>query len=212
MYGRSALEAVINSFLLVFAGEMGDKTQLLSLVLASRYKKPWTIMAGVLVATLVNHAMASWVGEVAASFLSPQALRWTLAIIFFAFAAWILVPDKEGEVKETGHFGAFVTTVISFFLAEMGDKTQLATIALGARYSSTVLVTLGTTAGMLASNALAIFLGHKLLARIPMKWVRAFASVLFVVFGIAVLMGVGQSENQTPPPSQPPTVISGQQP
>jgi putative Ca2+/H+ antiporter (TMEM165/GDT1 family) len=194
------LEAVVNSFLLVFAGEMGDKTQLLSLVLASRFKKPWTIMAGVLVATLVNHAMASWVGEAAASYLSPSALRWTLTIIFFVFAAWILVPDKEGELKETGHFGAFVTTVISFFLAEMGDKTQLATIALGARYSNIALVTLGTTFGMLASNALAIFLGHKLLAKIPMKWVRVSASVLFLAFGIAILLGVGQGESKSTAP------------
>lgn len=200
------MEAVINSFLLVFAGEMGDKTQLLSLVLASRFKKPWTIMAGVLVATLVNHAMASWLGEVAASYLSPQTLRWTLAIIFFVFAAWILVPDKEGEVKETGHFGAFVTTVISFFLAEMGDKTQLATIALGARYANTILVTLGTTFGMLASNALAIFLGHQLLARVPMKWVRISACVLFLGFGIAIFMGVGQGELKGVEPA--PAVIS----
>lgn len=182
------MEALVNSFLLVFAGEMGDKTQLLSLVLTARYKKPWTILAGVTVATILNHALASWVGGFAAEQVSPLVLKWSLALIFFGFALWILIPDKEGEIKTGSKFGAFTTTVIAFFLAEMGDKTQLATIALGARYSSTMIVTLGTTAGMIASNALAVFLGEKLLKRIPMKWVRVFACILFIGFGIAILI------------------------
>jgi putative Ca2+/H+ antiporter (TMEM165/GDT1 family) len=182
------LAIFLNSFLLVFLGEMGDKTQLLTLVLAARFRKPWTIIAGIFVATIINHALAAWLGEWAASFVSPETLKWTLAIIFFVFAAWILIPDKEGEVKEVGHFGAFVTTVIAFFLAEMGDKTQLATVALGARYGSVGIVTLGTTVGMLASNAIAIYLGDKLLKRVPMGWVRAFACLMFVVFGIVVLV------------------------
>lgn len=184
------LEALLNSFLLVFAGEMGDKTQLLSLVLAARYKKPWTILAGVTVATLLNHALASWFGNYVASLVSPTALKWGLALIFFAFAAWILIPDKEGEIKTGSRYGAFFTTVIAFFIAEMGDKTQLATIALGARYDSAAIVTLGTTAGMIASNALAIFLGEKLLKKIPMTYVRIFACVLFVIFGVAILVAM----------------------
>ncbi|MBX3022648.1 MAG: TMEM165/GDT1 family protein [Bdellovibrionales bacterium] len=182
------MDALINSFLLVFAGEMGDKTQLLALVLTARFRKPWVILAGVFVATLLNHALASWAGGLAASFVDPEVLKWTLAGLFFAFAVWLLIPDKEEELKTVSKYGAFLTTVIAFFLAEMGDKTQLATIALGARYSNTAIVTLGTTLGMLASNALAIFLGDRLLKRIPMKWIRGFASLLFVAFGIAILV------------------------
>ena len=182
------MEALINSFLLVFAGEMGDKTQLLSLVLASRFKKPWTILLGVFVATVLNHGLASGLGAWLASLIEPSTMRWILALTFFAFALWILVPDKEEELKQTSQFGVLLTTIIAFFLAEMGDKTQLATIALGARYADTMIVTIGTTLGMLASNALAIFLGYKLLERIPMKWVRAFASFLFLIFGILILV------------------------
>ena len=167
---------------------MGDKTQLLALVLTARFRKPWVILAGVFVATILNHALASWAGGWLATLLAPTTLKWVLALTFFAFAAWILIPDKEEELKEHGRFGAFATTVIAFFLAEMGDKTQLATIALGARYSSIALVTIGTTAGMMASNALAIFLGERLLKRIPMKWIRVFACVLFVIFGIGILL------------------------
>lgn len=188
MESEVRLETLFNSFLLVFAGEMGDKTQLLSLVLTVRFKKPWSILAGVAVATLLNHALASWFGGFVAAQVSPETLKWSLALIFFAFAGWILIPDKEGEVKTGSRYGAFVTTVVAFFLAEMGDKTQLATIALGARYTSTAIVTVGTTAGMIASNALAIFLGEKLLAKIPMKWIRIFASLLFVAFGVAILL------------------------
>ena len=182
------MEALINSFLLVFAGEMGDKTQLLALVLTARYRKPWTILLGVFVATVLNHALASWAGEWVGSLVSPSTLKWILAGTFFVFAIWLLIPDKEGEVSGEGRFGPFLTTVIAFFIAEMGDKTQLATVALGARYANIWLVTLGTTAGMMASNALAIFLGEKLLKKIPMNWVRMFACVLFILFGIAILV------------------------
>lgn len=182
------METLFNSILLVFAGEMGDKTQLLSLILVARYKKPWTILAGVTVATLLNHALAAWFGGSVASLVSPNMLKWSLALIFFAFAAWILIPDKEGEIKTGSRYGAFVTTVIAFFIAEMGDKTQLATIALGARYANPLLVTVGTTIGMVASNALAVFLGEKLLHRIPMKWVRIVACVLFAAFGVLILL------------------------
>lgn len=185
---RFLLEALLNSFFLVFVSEMGDKTQLLALVLVSKFRKPWTILAGVFTATILNHAFASWAGSWLAALVMPNQLKWILASTFFAFAIWILIPDKEGEIRESGRFGAFLTTTIAFFLAEMGDKTQLATIALGARYSSAGIVTIGTTLGMLGSNALAIFLGEKLLTKIPMNWIRAFASLLFVAFGILVLV------------------------
>lgn len=181
------MEIFLNSFLLVFAGEMGDKTQLLALVLASRFRKPWTILAGVLVATLLNHALAAWAGGWISSLVPPDILKWILAVTFFVFGIWMLVPDKDEGLREAGGFGVFVTTVIAFFFAEMGDKTQLATVALGALYAQTALVTLGTTAGMMASNALAIFLGPRLLARVPMKWVRVFSCLLFFVFGLVIL-------------------------
>lgn len=183
------MEAALNSFLLVFASEMGDKTQLLALVLASKFKKPWTIMGGILAATLLNHALASWAGGWLSSLVSPQILTWTLAGTFLAFAVWILIPDKDEDLKEGGRFGAFLTTLVAFFMAEMGDKTQLATVALGAKYSSPFVVTAGTTVGMLASDGLAVFFGQKLTERISMKWVRRFASFLFAVFGLAVLFG-----------------------
>lgn len=181
------MDAVLNSFLLVFVGEMGDKTQLLALILAARYRKPWTILAGILVATLFNHALATWVGTFAAAHVDPKYLKYGLAFMFFAFSIWVLFPDKEEDVQTTGRFGAFMTTVVVFFLAEMGDKTQLATIALGARYSSIALVTFGSTIGMLASNALAIFLGDRFLKRVPMKWVRIAACFLFAAFGFVIL-------------------------
>lgn len=182
------MDALINSFLLVFVGEMGDKTQLLALILAVKYKKPWTILAGVLVATLLNHALASWAGAFVAGLVTRETLKWALAFLFFAFSLWILIPDKEGDARTASRRGAFLTTVVAFFLAEMGDKTQFATIALGAHYSDVVMVTTGSTLGMLASNALAIFLGDKLLKRIPMKWIRVIASLLFAAFGAMILL------------------------
>lgn len=179
---------VWNSFLLVFVGEMGDKTQLLSLILAARYQKPWTILGGVLVATLLNHALASLAGAWLSGLLSPQSLAITLGVFFLLFALWILVPDKDDGLEPKPHLSVFVTTAVAFFFAEMGDKTQLATVALGARYHDVTLVTVGTTAGMLASNALAVFLGPKLLSKVPMQWVRRFAALLFAVFGVAILL------------------------
>lgn len=182
------METLVNSFFLVFASEMGDKTQLLALLLTARYRKPWVILLGVFIATVLNHALATWAGGWLATFMGPTTLKWVLAAVFFAFAVWILIPDKEEELKSEGRWGALVTTIVAFFIAEMGDKTQLATIALGARYNSLALVTLGTTLGMMGSNALAIFLGDKMLKRIPMKYVRMFASALFVIFGVLILV------------------------
>ncbi len=182
------METLFNSFLLVFVGEMGDKTQLLSLILVARYRKPWTILFGVFIATLLNHALAAYAGGWVAAQIPREYLKWGLAFTFFAFALWILVPDKEGELKSGNRFGVLMTTIVAFFIAEMGDKTQLATIALGARYPSAALVTVGTTMGMLGSNALAVFLGDAFLKRVPMKAVRIVACALFVIFGVMILI------------------------
>lgn len=183
------MNTVLQSFFLVFISEMGDKTQLLTLVLVLRYRQPWAIMGGILVATLLNHGLASWLGGRAAALVAPGVLAWVLALTFFAFAAWILVPDKdEGLEEKKDGAGAFWTTAVAFFLAEMGDKTQLATIALGARFASPWLVTAGTTLGMLAADGLAVAFGERLLQRIPMLWVRRAASLLFALFGVGILL------------------------
>lgn len=183
------MEALFNSFLLVFAGEMGDKTQLLALVLAARFKKPWPIMAGILVATLLNHALASYVGSFISPYLSPDILKWILAATFIGFGIWILIPDKDDDLDEKYKWGPFITTTVAFFFAEMGDKTQLATVALGAKFAAPVLVTIGTTLGMLVTDGLAVFLGHKFTQKIPMKWIHRIASALFILFGVAILLG-----------------------
>lgn len=167
---------------------MGDKTQLLSLMLVARYKRPWTILAGVFTATLLNHLMAAWLGAWISSFFGDQVLAWLLAILFFAFAIWVLIPDKAEESPLASGIGVFLTTVIAFFLAEMGDKTQVATVALGARYMDVVSVTTGTTLGMLAANALAIFCGQKIIKRISLKWFRIIAATLFALSGAAILL------------------------
>jgi len=183
------MDTIFNSFLLVFVSEMGDKTQLLALVLMMKFRKPWAIMAGIFIATILNHALAAWGGKWLSDQFSPQALAIILAATFIFFAGWILIPDKEEEFHQSRKFGAFVTTVFMFFIAEMGDKTQLATVALGAKFTDVKMVTLGTTLGMMGSNSLVIFFGDKILKRIPMKWIRIFASLLFFIFGVAVLLG-----------------------
>lgn len=183
------MQAVFNSFFLVLASEMGDKTQLLALVLASRFKKPWTIMAGILIATLLNHGLASFLGGWLSTLVTPNVLRWLLSGLFFAFALWILIPDKDGDdLGAKDHFNALVTTTVTFFLAEMGDKTQLATIALGARYQSPLWVTVGTTLGMLVADGIAVFFGDRLTSRVPMGLIRKIACVLFILFGVGILL------------------------
>ncbi|AGH94699.1 TMEM165/GDT1 family protein [Pseudobdellovibrio exovorus] len=180
------MESIIQSFLLVLASEMGDKTQLIALVLVARFRKPWTIMAGILVATLANHGLASFAGEMVASWLSPQVLKWGLIALFVGFGLWILIPDKEECLDERKNYGAFLTTLVVFFLAEMGDKTQLATVALGAKFNSVVAVTIGSTLGMMVADGLAVFLGPRLLRKIPMKAVRITACFLFIAFAILI--------------------------
>ena len=182
------MTSLAQSFFLIFASEMGDKTQLLALVLASRFRKPWQIMAGILVATLLNHGLASWAGGWLGTNVNQALLKLALAGTFFAFAIWILIPDKEGSLKSGGRFGAFLTTLVAFFLAEMGDKTQLATVALGAKFNAPIEVTMGTTLGMLAADGLAVFFGERLTRLIPMAWIRRFAAALFVVFGVYILI------------------------
>lgn len=176
----------LQSFLLVVTSEMGDKTQLLALVLASKFKKPWTIMAGITVATLFNHGLASLLGAEISALIPAGLLNKILAVTFIAFAVWLLIPDKDEGLKWSEKYGAFVTTTIAFFLAEMGDKTQLATVALGARFQAPVMVTIGTTLGMLVADGLAVFLGEHLTKRISMKWINWAAAALFAIFGIAL--------------------------
>lgn len=187
-----SLPEIFRSTLLVFAGEMGDKTQLLTLVLMARYKKLSPILWGVFLATLANHALVSILGSWISQKFNPQVVQYVLAALFIAFALWVLKPDDEGEVIEDakGH-SVFFVTFVSFFLAEMGDKTQLATMALAAESHNALSVTIGSTLGMMGSNILAALLGPKLLKRIPMQWVRRFAALLFVVFGVMILIKAG---------------------
>ena len=182
------LTVIFNSFLLVAVTEMGDKTQLLAFILASRFKKPWTIFAGIFVATVLNHVLAASAGVWISNAVSPQVLKWILAIIFFVFAFWILIPDKADEEENDPKWGAFVTTVVTFFLAEMGDKTQIATITLAAKYQSLLYVTIGTTIGMMVTDGLAVFFGDKMTKFIPMKWIHIGAAILYIIFGIGILI------------------------
>ncbi|MFP5520719.1 MAG: TMEM165/GDT1 family protein [Bdellovibrionia bacterium] len=183
------MEALINSFLLVFVSEMGDKTQLLALVLAAKFKRPLPILAGILVATILNHALASYLGHYITQFLSPDILKWILAGTFVGFGLWMLIPDKDDGFEGPTKWGPFLTTTVVFFLAEMGDKTQLATVALGAKYAAPFMVTLGTTLGMMGADGLAVLFGHRFTEKIPMKLVHKIASFIFIAFGIAIAIG-----------------------
>jgi putative Ca2+/H+ antiporter (TMEM165/GDT1 family) len=174
------LESFLTSTALVALAEIGDKTQLLSFVLAAQLRKPAPIILGILFATLANHALAGSLGVWLATFLSPDAQRWTTAIAFLVFAAWALVPDKFEDRGTTTSRGAFLTTLVAFFIVEMGDKTQLATIALGTRYGEVVPVVLGTTLGMMIANVPAVLVGEALATRINMKVMRYVAAALFV--------------------------------
>jgi len=185
------LEAFLVSTAVVALGELGDKTQLLALVLAARYPRPWTIVAGIFVATLLNHAIAGWVGAWVRDVVPEHILRWLLALSFFAVAAWALKPDKldEDEKPPSTRWGVFGVTAVAFFLAEIGDKTQIATVMLAARFESLVSVVIGTTLGMMLVNVPTVFLGRAASARIPFKAVRIAAALLFAGLGIWVLVG-----------------------
>lgn len=188
MDAAGPFNTIVSSFLLVAASEMGDKTQLLAFSLISRFRKPWSIMAGILAATILNHGLASYFGCFISSYVSPKYLALILALTFIAFGIWTLRPDKLNSDETRSNFDAFAATLVLFFLAEMGDKTQLATVALAAKYQSPLQVTIGTTAGMLASDGLAVFLGERLAARVKVKWIRWIAASLFFVFGIISLL------------------------
>jgi putative Ca2+/H+ antiporter (TMEM165/GDT1 family) len=178
-------ETIASSFTLVAASEMGDKTQLLAFSLAGRFRRPWTVMAGILAATVANHALASSLGAWISEHVPPRVMAGIVAAAFIGFGFWALRPDQDEACDRPSRFGPFLTTTILFFLAEMGDKTQLATLALGARFDSVVLVTLGTTAGMVAADGLAVFLGDKLAAKVQGRGLRICAAGLFFAFGLA---------------------------
>ena len=193
-----ALEILLMESLLVSTGvvalaEIGDKTQLLAFILAARFKKPIPIILGILAATLVNHGLAGALGAWITSLLTPDVLRWVLGASFLAMAAWTLIPDKieEDETQIASRMGVFGATLVTFFLAEMGDKTQIATIAMAAHYPNPILVVAGTTLGMLIADVPAVFVGDKLAAKIPMKLVHSIAAAIFAALGAATLLGAG---------------------
>lgn len=177
----------------VALAEIGDKTQLLAFVLAARFRKPAPIIAGILAATLINHGLAGALGAWITATVDPETLRWVLGLSFIGMAVWTLIPDKldEREAQVAWRFGVFGTTLVSFFLAEMGDKTQVATIAMAAHYAMPILVVIGTTLGMLIADVPAVFLGRNLAGRIPMRLVHGIAAAIFAALGVATLLGAG---------------------
>ena len=192
--GRAELEAFLVSIGVVALGEVGDKTQLLAMLLAVKFRRPVPIVLGILVATLANHASAGLVGAWVAGALGPTLLRWVIGVSFIAMAGWVLVPDKidADEAATPLRFGVFGTTVIAFFLAEMGDKTQIATVMLAARFTHDYFwVVAGTTLGMMLANAPVVFLGERIVRNVPIKLVHGISAAIFLVLGIAALLGWG---------------------
>jgi putative Ca2+/H+ antiporter (TMEM165/GDT1 family) len=188
------MEAFLVSTGVVALAEIGDKTQLLALVLAAKYRRPIPIILGILVATLVNHAAAGAAGAWISALVGPKAMRWILGLSFIAMAAWTLVPDKfdDDDKKDAApRFGVFGTTVVAFFLLEMGDKTQIATVALAAKYSSLAGVVAGTTLGMMLANVPAVLLGEVAAKKLPMHIVHRIAAAIFLALGVSVLLGFG---------------------
>jgi len=187
------METLLVSTGVVALAEIGDKTQLLAFLLAARFKKPLPIILGIFAATVVNHGLAGALGAWITTTLSPDVLRWVLGLSFLGMAVWTLIPDKidDDETRIATRFGVFGATLVTFFLAEMGDKTQFATIAMAAHYASPLLVVIGTTLGMLIADVPAVFIGDRLAAKIPMKLVHAVAAAMFAVLGAATLLGAG---------------------
>jgi len=187
------MEAFLISTGIVALAEMGDKTQLLSLVLAARFRKPWPIVLGILVATLANHGLAGAVGSWITTVMGPDMLRWILGASFIAMAVWMLIPDKlDGDAGESApRMGVFLTTVVAFFLAEMGDKTQIATVMLAAQYQAWVAVVAGTTLGMMLANAPVVWLGDAITKRVPLRLVHMVSAGIFAVLGVIALSGWG---------------------
>lgn len=189
------MESLLVSTGVVALAEIGDKTQLLAFILAARFKKPVPIILGILAATLVNHGLAGALGAWITAAVSPEILRWVLGLSFIGMAVWTMIPDKieEEETHVAKRFGVFGATLITFFLAEMGDKTQIATIAMAAHYATPLLVVIGTTLGMLIADVPAVFVGDKLASKIPMKLVHSIAAAIFALLGIATLLGAGST-------------------
>ena len=187
------MESLIVSTGVVALAEIGDKTQLLAFILAARFRRPLPIIAGILVATILNHGLAGALGAWITATLSAEVLRWVLGLSFIGMAIWTLIPDEieEEETRVAQRFGVFGATLITFFLAEMGDKTQVATVALAAHYAAPLLVVAGTTLGMLLADVPAVFVGDRLSARIPMRLVHGIAAAIFAVLGGATLLGAG---------------------
>lgn len=185
-------DALLVSTGTVALAEIGDKTQLLALLLAARFRRPWPIVAGILIATLLNHALAGWVGTLVAGWLTPEVLRWIVAASFIAIALWTLKPDKLDEDEKLPAHGAFIATTIAFFIAEIGDKTQVATILLATKYSPLWQVVAGTTVGMLLANVPVVVLGSRFASKLPLKAARITAACVFLVLGLwAALAGIG---------------------
>ena len=188
------MDAFLVSTSVVALAEIGDKTQLLAFILAAKFRKPVPIILGILAATLVNHGFAGAVGAWITAMVSPTTLRWVLGVSFIGMAAWTLIPDKfEEEVAKLARFGVFGTTLIAFFLAEMGDKTQFATIALAAKYHTFYEVVAGTTLGMMIADVPAVLLGDRIAKKIPVRLVHAIAALIFAIIGVATLLGAGES-------------------
>ena len=186
------MEAFLISTGIVGLAEIGDKTQLLAFLLAAKFRKPLPIVLAIFVATIANHAFAAAVGAWITSMLGPDVLRWVLGVSFLAMAAWTLIPDKlDEEDTKLAKYGVFLTTLIAFFMAEMGDKTQVATVALAARYHDIVSVVLGTTFGMMLANVPAVYLGDKIANRVSLRLVHGIAALVFAVLGVATLLGAG---------------------
>lgn len=188
------MESFLVSTGVVALAEIGDKTQLLAFLLAARFRKPLPIVAGILVATLVNHGIAGAMGAWIMQEVGPSIMRWVLGVSFLAMAIWTLIPDEieEDELRIANRLGVFGATLVSFFLAEMGDKTQIATVAMAARFDQAWVVVLGTTLGMLIANVPAVYLGEKLAGRIPMVWVHRAAAAIFALLGVMTLLGWGE--------------------
>jgi Ca2+/H+ antiporter, TMEM165/GDT1 family len=186
------MEALFISTGVVALAEIGDKTQLLAFILAARFKKPLPIIAGILCATLVNHGLAGALGAWITSVVSPGAMRWILGLSFIGMAIWTLIPDRieEEETHVAQRLGVFGATLVTFFLAEMGDKTQIATVALAAHYAAPLMVVVGTTLGMLVADVPAVFVGNRFAAKIPMKLVHSIAAAIFALMGVLTLLGI----------------------
>lgn len=188
------MEAFLISTGVVALAEIGDKTQLLAFILAARFRRPWPIVAGILVATVFNHGLAGALGAWLTGLAGPQVMRWVLGLSFLAMAVWTLIPDRfeEGDAK-LAQRGVFLTTLIAFFLAEMGDKTQIATVALAVKFEAFWPVVAGTTVGMMLANVPAVFVGDRLAQRLPTRLVHGVAAAIFAVLGVLTLLGAGAS-------------------